>query len=367
MFRLVIGPVPMASEVYPLGGRAGETVGLEFRGGTLAGFKIAAAAMNPLAGTELVVPRISSNMLTRPGGASGVADCDRKLDLESLGPLVASSYPEIREPADPTAPPVRSVAPVVFNGRVDPAGDDDRFVLAVTPGQRLRIKVVAYEVGSALDAVLRVLGNGGAALANADDTTTPLPPVNGQAQSLVIPDPSLELTVPGGTNEITLVLRDLEDRGGVGFAYRIVAEPLLPDFQIVLKESEVSVPRGGTAAVEVTVQRRGYTGAIQTTVVDPPAGLSVRSGTIAPSQSTGVISLSAAVDASFPAAPIRLVGRCREPAGLLNGSHISRPYLPSKQRSRLARSQNTDSWPRRRWPSPLYLTPPLPYSRSPTA
>ena len=91
VFRLVIGPVPMASEVYPLGGRAGETVGLEFRGGTLAGFKIAAAAMNPLAGTELVVPRISSNMLTRPGGASGVADCDRKLDLESLGPLVAST------------------------------------------------------------------------------------------------------------------------------------------------------------------------------------------------------------------------------------------------------------------------------------
>ena len=45
-------------------------------------------------------------------------------------------------------------------------------------------------------------------------------------------------------------LRDLEDRGGVGFPYRIVVEPLLPDFQIVLKDSEVSVPKGGTAAVE---------------------------------------------------------------------------------------------------------------------
>ena len=368
VFRLVIGPVPMASEVYPLGGRAGETVGLEFRGGTLAGVKLAAAAMNPLAGTELVVPRISSTMFTPPSSANGVADGGQKLDLESLGPLVASSYPEIREPADPTAPPVRSVAPVVFNGRIDPAGDDDRFVLAVTPGQRLRIKVVAYEVGSALDAVLRVLGNGGAALANADDTTTPLPPVNGQAQSLVIPDPSLELTVPGGTNEITLVLRDLEDRGGVGFAYRIVAEPLLPDFQIVLKESEVSVPRGGTAAVAVTVQRRGYTGAIQTTVVDPPAGLSVHPGTIAPST---VHRRNLAIGSGR-----RLVSRCtdqtgrpgdREPAGLLNGSHISRSYLPNKQRSRLARSQNTDSWPRRPWPSPSYLTPPLPYSRSPTA
>ena len=71
VFRLVIGAVPMAAEVYPLGGRAGETVGLEFRGGTLAGVKIAAAAMNPLLGTELVVPRISSAMLGVGTGAGG--------------------------------------------------------------------------------------------------------------------------------------------------------------------------------------------------------------------------------------------------------------------------------------------------------
>ena len=35
VYRLVIGAVPMAEEIYPLGGRAGETVGLELRGGTL--------------------------------------------------------------------------------------------------------------------------------------------------------------------------------------------------------------------------------------------------------------------------------------------------------------------------------------------
>ena len=39
VYRLVIGAVPMAEEVYPLGGRAGETVGLELRGGTLAGVR----------------------------------------------------------------------------------------------------------------------------------------------------------------------------------------------------------------------------------------------------------------------------------------------------------------------------------------
>ena len=35
VYRLLIGAVPMAEEIYPLGGREGETVGLELRGGTL--------------------------------------------------------------------------------------------------------------------------------------------------------------------------------------------------------------------------------------------------------------------------------------------------------------------------------------------
>ena len=265
----MIGAVPMAEEVYPLGGRAGETVGLELRGGTLRGVKIAAATLNPPFGTDLVAPRISSAML-----GLGVSTGAPSLDVESLAPLVVSTYPEIRETADPAAPPLRAVAPVVLNGRIDPPGDDDRFVLAVTPGQRLRIKVQAYEHGSALDGVLRVLGNGGSVLANADDTNIPLPPKNGQQpQSLVLPDPSLDFTIPGGTNEITLVMRDLENRGGIGFPYRIVVEPLFPDFQLLVNESQVSVPRGGTAAVGVTVQRKGYSGPITVTVADPPRGL----------------------------------------------------------------------------------------------
>ena len=51
-------------------------------------------------------------------------------------------------------------------------------------------------------------------------------------QSLILPDPSLDFTIPGGTNEITLVMRDLENRGGIGFPYRIVVEPLFPDFEL---------------------------------------------------------------------------------------------------------------------------------------
>jgi hypothetical protein len=45
------------------------------------------------------------------------------------------------------------------------------------------------------------------------------------------------------------------------------------------------------------------------TISDPPAGLSVRPGTIAAGQTAGVLSLSAAIDAKFPAGALKLVGQ----------------------------------------------------------
>jgi hypothetical protein len=310
VYRLVIGAVPEADEVFPLGGRRGETVGLELRGGMLDGMQIATATVNPLSGTRIMPARITIAALG--SGAGSVAG----LDLESLPPLVTSLYPEIREPADPGAAPPKAVAPVVLNGRIDPPGENDRFVIATAPGQRLRIKVEASELGSALDGVLQVLGNKGAVIANADDTNIPQPARAGQqAQVLVNADPSLDLTVPGGTNEITLVIRDLENRGGIGYPYRIVVEPLFPDFELVANESQVSVPRGGAASIGVTVLRKGFSGPITVTVADPPAGLTVRPGTIAAGQAGCALTLSASADASFPAAPLKLVGRAQGTEG----------------------------------------------------
>jgi len=76
-----------------------------------------------------------------------------------------------------------------------------------------------------------------------------------------------------------------------------------------LSEPQVSVPRGGSAAIVATVRRKGYSGPITLTVAEPPPGLSVRPGSIAAGQTTGVITVSASADAAFPAGPIKLIGR----------------------------------------------------------
>jgi hypothetical protein len=309
VYRLMIGEVPLAEEVFPLGGREAETLGIELRGGTLKGTRVAAVSLARLPGTALDPFRISAGMigLATAGGAG--------LDVESLPPLVVDRLPELREPADPAAAPLRAVAPVVFNGRIDPPGDEDRFSLAVSGGQRLRIAVEASQHGSALDGVLQVVGPKGSVISTADDTSVSVPGQPAGQGTIVFPDPSLDLSVPEGTNEVALVLRDLEDRGGVGYPYRIVVTPVVPSFELNMNDAQVSIPRGGTAAVGVTVVRKDYGGPIELTVTDPPPGVIIRQGTIAAGQAVGALSISAAHTANFEPTFLKLVGRGRGDAG----------------------------------------------------
>ncbi len=300
VYRLLVGAVPVADEVFPLGGRQGETVGFELRGGNLPDVKVAAATVNATPDRNVFALRASNQALGVATPAGPV------LDVESLPPMLASQLPELREPADPNALPVRAAAPVALNGRIDPTGDEDRYVLAVVPGQRLRIEVDAAGRNSALDAVLRVLGAGDAVLATADDTTTP---VVGKTKAVIIsPDPTLEFTVPAGLTEVTLALRDLQGRGGTGYAYRITVEPIVPSFKIDLNDMQVGIPKNGTAAVGVTVTRQGYNGPITLDVANPPAGVTVRPGTIADGQAVGSFTVSASPDAAFGVVTLKVLG-----------------------------------------------------------
>ncbi len=302
IYRLVVGEVPTAEEVYPMGGRAGETVGLELRGGSMADNAIAAVRINRLPGLLSVPPQIR-------GAALGLAGPLGALDVESLPLLLVSETNEIRETIG-SGPLARSAPPVVFNGRIDKPGADERFVIAVTPGQKLRIAVDAAESGSALDGVLQILGAKGAVLATADDTTLKPTgkPANAQAPPSISPDPSFaSYTVPAGLTEITLAMRDLGSHGGVGYPFRISVTPIVPDVELTLNDGQVGVPKGGAAAVGVTVVRRGYTGPIALKVVDPPTGLTARPGTIGEGQLLGGFSISVAPDASFGPMPLKVV------------------------------------------------------------
>ena len=309
VYRLLVGEIPVAEEVYPLGGRRGEPIALELRGGTLGGRTLAAVDVDAMPGVESLRLKVANLF----GG----------LDLDATHPLEVDDQPEVREPSGPSTP--RITPGTIYNGRIDPAGDIDNVVVAVTPGQSLRIQVNAADLGSGLDGTLRVLGPNGATLAEADDTVTPALPdrkSKKKAPGLVSPDPSLDFNVPAGVSEITLSVRDLEGRGGVGFPYRISVEPIVAGFDLAINESELSIPRGGTVAVTVGVSRRGYAGPITLGVEGLPPGLTAREGRVGDNLAAGVLTLSAAADAGFGVVDLRVVGKAQGPAGAITASAV---------------------------------------------
>ncbi|HEY2155772.1 MAG TPA: hypothetical protein VGH33_09085, partial [Isosphaeraceae bacterium] len=309
VYRLVVGELPVADEVYPLGGRRGETTGFELRGGTIGEARLGVARAEAPRGLEVFHARFTGPML-------GLAT---PWDIESVPTLAVDDYPEVREPADPMAPPTRATPPVVLNGRIESKGDEDAFLLTVTPGQRLHLGVSAADLGSALDGVLQVKKTDGAVLATADDTTAPAQgKMKGKkAPAVISPDPSLDFTVPGGVTEIVVALRDLKGDGGVGYPYRMVVEPIVPSFDLALNESQISIPRGGSAAIGVTVVRKGYDGPITLDIAGPPPGLSVRTGLIGAGQAAGAFTVAAAPDAGFDRVDLEVVGRAQGPSGPL--------------------------------------------------
>jgi hypothetical protein len=310
VYRLVVGPVPAAEEVYPLGGRRGETTGFELRGGTLPGEAphVAAATVQPGPSGDAFLPRIAGRALGLGDGAA---------EVELPAPLDVGEYPEIREPADPAAPPVRAAAPAVLNGRIETPGDEDRFEIVVVPGQSYRVDVHAADLGSSLDGTLAVTTEKGAAIGNSDDTAIQVGGRRNSRRGLTLnsPDPFLEFQPPADARVVVLTLRDLAGRGGVGYPYRMVVEPATPAVSIEMAEAQLNVPKGGTAALPVTLGRQGYNGPLTLSVANPPPGLTVRAGQVSDGQAVGVLSVSAALDAAFGVVDLMVEGRAEGPNG----------------------------------------------------
>lgn len=294
-YRLVIDDLVTVDEVFPLGGRRGETVGFELRGGSLGdATKLIAQGVFPASQEDTFLLHLPA----APGR-----------DALINAPLIASDFPEVREPADPAAPPITVAAPVVINGRIESPGDTDRFVVAVKPGQTYHFEVQAADLGSKLDGQLQILKPDGAGLAGADDYTVPAEGRGRRPANLQVLDPVADLAIPADVNEVHVVISDTQGRGGIGFPYRLAITPVVPTFELRTNEAQVSIPKGGNALVPVTLVRLGYNGPVELTVLDPPSGLVVRPGSITDGQGIGVLSLSATQDAAFGAVPLKVVGK----------------------------------------------------------
>jgi hypothetical protein len=309
VYRLLIGAVPFAAEVFPLSLPRGQNVALELRGGTLTGDRLFALRTPPDPVLAMFCPRIPARLLGDPAWA------DSTLDVELPAPVLLDNAPAVCEPACPAQqlPPLSP--PITILGRLSKRGERDEFTITAPSGSKHEVRVQAWGLGSSLDGHLLVFDKNGRLLGESDDGRSTVRRRTGggggRAQGPVSTDPTFDLTMPTGQSEVKLVVDDLVARGGVGFTYRVVVKPVATAFELALDDDQVAIPRGGTAVIPVTAMRTGYSGPIALDIVGipPDCGLTVVPGVVPAAGTSGVVALRAAADSKFEAREVQVLGK----------------------------------------------------------
>jgi hypothetical protein len=219
-------------------------------------------------------------------------------------PLVVTPLPLTREDGDAPADfsGGQSLAmPTALSGRLGAPNDGDAYRFEGKKGQIYAFEIIARRAGAATDAVLRVVNDKGATLAEADDTFGK--------------DPRLEWTAPAdGTYAVQIV--DLHSRGGPDFGYVLEAEAARPDYVLTCDPDKVNVGPGGRVPVFVQVTRRGgFGGPVTLEWEGLPAGVASSALTIPANMTQGVLVVSAEGEAAPAAALLTLRGQADTPEG----------------------------------------------------
>jgi len=292
-YRLVAGVRPYLEFLFPFGGRRGTTAELQFQGHNLDGadrLKLQVASDAPLGRQDI-----------RAHTADGISN---------PLPFEVGDLPEFfeTEPNNSKDQANAVEAPAAINGRIGTASDADVFRVKSNADQRLMAEVEARPFGSPLDAFLTLSDASGNVIARNDDA-------NGL-------DARIEFDAKKDT-EYLLSLRDLTDRGGERFGYRVIvrAPDVRPDFAVRTSGGRFRLRRGGTTALRCDVDRRnGFDGAVRITGEGLPTGVTASFLTVGTGPNFGWIWLTASPDAPTGNFPLRLTS-----TGEVGGRAFVRP------------------------------------------
>ncbi len=285
-FRLKVGDLSYADFALPLGVAAGSKQLLRFAGTNLSVTADHDATAASVPGESAATVPAAAHFT---GAAPRLATADH---LEFVEPVAQAA-------AAGTTLQEISAPPVGISGVLAAKGEEDKYLLAVAPGQKLRFNVIARQIGSPLDGVLSIRNEQGGQLAAGDDRPRSS-------------DPLVDFDVPEGVNKLQIALKDLNGDGGPDHVYRIeIADRTRPDFALALPAPSIAVPAGGTQVVPVQVSRTNYGGPIELSLDGQPSELTLAGNVIPAGATIGLLTLSAK-EGSSQAILSRVVGKALE-------------------------------------------------------
>jgi hypothetical protein len=276
VYRLTLTRRPWVTAVLPMAVRRGETAELHPVGANL-GERPAVTWTAPAD-----APPGIRQVPLRIGGAD-----------TNPAPMIVSDLPERLRPEGESAS-MPLTFPCGISGRISAENETHRFPFHATKGQAFVFEVEARRYGSALDSFLSLVDAGGKELASNDDA--------------VGKDSRLEWTA-GADGDYTLLLRDLNSRGGPEFVYHLVARLTRPEFSLACDGDKAQIgPGGGTAWFVKVTRTGGFAGDVALSMSGLPDGVTATCGIIPARMTQGCILLTAAPGAKVDARAVQVLG-----------------------------------------------------------
>jgi len=247
IYRLTLTDGPIAHHIYPTGVQRGHKAQVQLFGWNLA----QSGHNNEWFDASNLNPDTKKEWLSVPG-------------VQGLFPVNISDSPEQIEiePNNKTNQAQQVTLPCAISGRIDPSGDEDRFIFAAKKDDRWDFRVISGALDLPLDAVLKIEDAAGKVLAEDDDG-------NGR------PDAKLVWVAPSDGLYIAAV-RDRFGNGGSDFIYRLAIASPIPDFKVVTPDNVIRLEPGKTNELKLTVTRYdGYIKNLHVQVDGLPTGVKV--------------------------------------------------------------------------------------------
>ncbi len=303
-YRLSIGELPYLHNVFPLGGKRGAVNNVTVSGANLGSISILQLDISPDAEIGIQELRV-----TTPNG----------LETNPY-PFTIGEFNETNEnePNDALKQENAIGTPITVNGKIQKAGDVDRYMIKVEKGARLVCSVNSRQHRSKLDPILTIYSHKQGE--TAESVTEQVLTVNDDASGT---DAQTTFTFPEAGN-YGLSIRDLNSSGGEDYPYRLTIRPLKPDFRINVNADNPRIARGGTFMITVSAARLdGFNGALRFYSPDLPKGFIVSPTIMYPGQNQALLTITAPIDAPLGLHPFTIVG-----VGAIGGNRIESSTTP---------------------------------------
>ncbi|MBI9020929.1 MAG: hypothetical protein JEZ10_06725 [Verrucomicrobia bacterium] len=251
VYRISVGELPFIDYIFPLGGQENAQVPVQVYGANLPSNTLTVD-------TSGDAPEIRDIAIRQGSNSSN----SRRFAIDALTSVFEA------EPNNIPAQAQLVTGPLVIDGRIETPDDIDCFCFDGIKGETVSAEVMARRLNSPLDAQLILLDPEEHVVAVSDDEvdrSTGL--ITHHADSRL----SCELPMDG---RYVVRLRDLQNKGGNDYTYRLRIGSEHPDFQLRMTPSSLRIPQEGSALITVHVLRQGgFDDVIELALKDPPDGL----------------------------------------------------------------------------------------------